>query len=98
MKSYTNNKVLKGSWIKRQSYFLSSDMLGDGSKAGWKLIEIFLIESIKYNPIESNFIINESSVGDDRKLISFRILSHYIRFKFKFERWSTTFEIYLYMG
>lgn len=52
MKSYSDTKVLKWSWLKRQSYIPCSDILGDGSKAGWKLIEKFPIESIKYNPIE----------------------------------------------
>ena len=49
MRSYKDNEILKWSWLKRQSYIPSSNAIGDGSVAGWHLIEKFPIENIKYN-------------------------------------------------
>lgn len=52
MKSYSDNEVLKWSWLKRQNYLPSSDSIGDGSLLGWKLLEKFPIDNIKHNQKE----------------------------------------------
>ena len=46
MKTYDSNETRKWSWLKRQQYIPSSDSLGDGSQAGWELIEKFPIDEI----------------------------------------------------
>jgi hypothetical protein len=49
MKTYNDNEIRNWNWLKRQSYIPSSDAIGNGAVAGWKLIEKFPIEKIKYN-------------------------------------------------
>lgn len=50
MKTYNSDDTLTWNWLKRQEYLDASDAIGDGSKAGWKLIEKYPIEKIKYDP------------------------------------------------
>lgn len=50
MKTYKDTEFKNWSWLKRQEYIPSSDSLGDGSTAGWKLIEKFPMEKIIYDP------------------------------------------------
>ncbi len=50
MKTYKDNEVKTWNWLKRQSYIPSSNAIGDGSVAGWQLIEQFPIEKIKHDP------------------------------------------------
>lgn len=51
MKEYENDETLKWSWLKRQSYIHSSNAIGEGAVAGWKLIEKFPIKKIKHNSL-----------------------------------------------
>lgn len=51
MKRYDCNETKTLSWLKRQSYIHSSDAIGDGSVAGWKLIEKFPIDKIVHEPV-----------------------------------------------
>ena len=58
MKNYKSDEIKSWNWIKRQNYIPASDAIGNGSIAGWKLVEKFPIDKIKHNPkIYSNKVL-----------------------------------------
>jgi hypothetical protein len=50
MRNYQSDKAKSWHWVKRQEYIPASDALGNCEILGWKLIEKFPIDKIKYDP------------------------------------------------
>jgi hypothetical protein len=49
MKNYKYDESKSWNWVVRQQYIPASDAIGDGSLLGWKLVEKFLVDNIKYD-------------------------------------------------
>ncbi len=49
MRTYDSNETRALKWLRKQKYIHSSDAIGNGDVAGWKLVEKFPIEKIVHD-------------------------------------------------